>query len=369
MATLSAMSGDTDPVLARAADLTAAGDNESAVRLLRQVLTSDSENSEAWCRLATAQLAAGSATHALAAARRALQLNADPGWAYRLISLALTELGRGAEAVSAAREAVHSEPENWRTHVTLASSLAEHRSPAEALEPARTAAKLAPEHSRPHEVLGELAERAGEQHTAERAYRSALQLDPRSKVAGEGLERLRTHGVTPAPRPASGSRNLPATRSQSVVRPSPRAPSGRVSSRLATQLAFSRLLIRGSVCLGAGSLVLLLAGLPTPTQPLAWVGLVVLLACLGIVVFGLREIPDENRWQPRTWWNGASSLVVGAVALGVAALFVSVWAIALALGGTPPRLLPYTLCCTLVSGLLGLLGSPHRTRLWRKGDK
>lgn len=363
------MSGDTDPVLARAADLTSVGDNESAIRLLRQVLASDAENSEAWCRMATAQLAIGASTHALSSARRALQLYAEPGWAYRLISLALTELGRGTEAVSAAREAVHVEPDNWRTHVTLANSLAAHRSAEVALEPARTAAKLAPEHSRPHEVLGELAEQAGEQHTAEQAYRTALQLDPRSEVAGEGLERLRTHGIAPAARRTSAD-NVPATRrDQSVVRPSPRASSGRVSARLATQLAFSRLVQRASVCLTAGALILLLAGLPTPTQPLSWVGLVVLLVCLGIAVFGHREIPDDNRWQPRSWWNGSSSLALGGVLLIAGALFVSVWSVVLAMGGEPPRLLPYALCCTLVSGLLGVLGSPHRTRAWRKGSK
>ncbi|MQA10141.1 MAG: tetratricopeptide repeat protein [Pseudonocardiaceae bacterium] len=328
------MAEQTAAILARAADLTAAGDPDAAVRLLRGLLATDGDNAEVWCRLAAAQLEADAPDDALDSAGRALRLPGETGWAQRLISLALAELGRRGEAISAGREAVRAEPDNWRAHIALADCLAAHDgSLPEAAEAARTAVELAPDHSRPHEVLGQTAERLSDRTTAERAYRAVLRRDPRSEVALAGLRRL-----------ASARPELP-----------PAVP-------VTTRHAFAKLLRRLAVWLAAGSLLLILAGMPEPARLLAWFGLALLVACLAATGAALRTFPPASRWRPRRWWQGSPVLALGGLAIAGAVLLVASWTLVLALDVAATRLLTFALCCATVAGMLGVLGSPHRTR-------
>ncbi|TCP46846.1 hypothetical protein EV191_113125 [Tamaricihabitans halophyticus] len=351
------MSEQTASVLARAADLTAAGDAASAIRLLRGLLDIEDANAEVWCRLAAAQLEIEEPTAALRSAGQALRRTtaADrtgQAWAHRLRSLALVELGRRGEAISAAREAVRTEPRNWRTHITLADCLlTDERTVADALRAAQQAVRLAPEHSRPYEVLGEAAERFGDPEGAEDAYQTARALDPQSELAIEGLTRLRADQPPPrAPdRPARVAQSLP---------PGPRAD---------THRAFGGLLRRLGAWLAGGSMLLMLAGMPNPTRLLAWFGLGLLLVCLLVAGGALRAFPGVSRWRPKYWWQGSVLLMIGAGTLAGALLLLASWTTLLALDLAATRLLTLALCCAAATGVIGYLTGPHRTR--RSGRK
>src|SRR5947208_1751462 len=142
--------------LLRAAELTAAGQPEAATALLEPLVEEYPGHSEAWCRLAAAQLDAGSPEASLDSAKRAMRLG-ERSWAHRLASLALLELGRDDEAVVSAREAVRRDPGDWRCQVTLAQAAAA-TAPAEARGAAQEAIRLAPEQPRTHEILAEVSQ-------------------------------------------------------------------------------------------------------------------------------------------------------------------------------------------------------------------
>ncbi|MBM7772394.1 Flp pilus assembly protein TadD [Actinokineospora baliensis] len=170
------MAESIDAVLVDAARLTAAGRPEAAVELLRPLLVTHPDHSEAWCRLAAALLDAGDYQLCLDAAKRAITLG-ERSWAHRLASLSLAEMGRHDEAVVSAREAARRDPGDWRSLVTLSEVLGPSE-PEESLRIALRAVDAAPEVPRVHEVLGIAAARANDTELARRAYTDALLLDP-----------------------------------------------------------------------------------------------------------------------------------------------------------------------------------------------
>ncbi|GAA2994219.1 tetratricopeptide repeat protein [Actinokineospora diospyrosa] len=170
------MAESIDAVLVDAARFTAAGRPEAAVELLRPLLVTHPDHSEAWCRLAAALLDAGDYQLCLDAAKRAITLG-ERSWAHRLASLSLAEMGRHDEAVVSAREAARRDPGDWRSLVTLSEVLGPSE-PEESLEIALRAVEAAPEVPRVHEVLGGAAARAHDTELARRAYTDALLLDP-----------------------------------------------------------------------------------------------------------------------------------------------------------------------------------------------
>jgi tetratricopeptide (TPR) repeat protein len=322
-----------DSVLLQAARLTAEGRPESAIAVLRPALELYPDHSAAWCRLSAAQLDAGDPTGSLDAAKRAMTLG-ERSWGHRLASLALVELGRHAEAVVSAREAVRRDPADWRCHVTLAEALA-HEEPAEAVSAGRAAVELAPDEPRAYEVLGDAAVATHEWLDAERAYRAALRLDPGNADATAKLARL-------ARRPPE----RPATRSSRPTRPvRPGRPRfGRVE-RVATYLAVRR--AAGWQTLGA--LVLLVAGLPSPTGLLAWVGLVVEAFVVSLAVRGWLALPEGARVPPGVLATREPGAAVSAVLLALSVLALLVWTVLLALGLASWQVLATALGCAVVA--------------------
>jgi len=327
-------SGSIDSVLVHAARLTAEGRPESAIAVLRPALAQFPEHSAAWCRLAAAQLDAGAPTESLDAAKRAMTLG-ERSWGHRLASLALLELGRYAEAVVSAREAVRRDAADWRCHVTLAEALV-HDTPAEAVRVARAAVALAPEEERAHEVLGDAAVAAHDWLAAERAYRAALELDPGNedvaakvgRLARRPPERPARRGSVRTPRPASSRR--------------PRF--GRVQ-RVALHLAVRR----AAAWQVAGTLVLLVAGLPAPSALLAWVGLGVVVWVVALAVRGWLSLPEGARVSPRALSTREPRVAAGAMLLGVSVLSLLVWTVLLALGSALSPVLLVALGCAAVA--------------------
>ncbi|WP_051385385.1 tetratricopeptide repeat protein [Actinokineospora inagensis] len=195
------MAEPIEAVLVEAARLTAAGRPGEAVDLLRPVLVTNPDSSEAWCRLAAALLDSGDHQLSLDAAKRAITLG-ERSWAHRLASLALAEMGRHDEAVVSAREAARRDPGDWRSMVTLSEVLGA-ADPDESLAAALIAAEVAPEVPRVHEVLGLAATRVRDDNLARRAFTDALLLDPGNTEVKARLDRLpRPVTVVKSTRPA-----------------------------------------------------------------------------------------------------------------------------------------------------------------------
>ncbi|GGM72802.1 hypothetical protein GCM10012275_49310 [Longimycelium tulufanense] len=311
-----------DGVLLRAAELTAAGRQAEAVRLLRPLVRAHPDNPTAWCHLAAALLDGERHEPALSAARRAAVLDADRDWPHRLASIALVELGRPAEAVLSARESVRLAPGEWRSHVALAEALVADapNGGEEAAAAARRAVALAPHEARTHEVLGDVELTAHRLDEAEAAYRAARRIDPRSEHARANLAliaRLRAGEPSPAFEPAA--------------------------HRTVTRLALVQ---------GAGALVLLYAGYPVPHRGLASIGLLLCLAvAAGIAVF--------TRKIPLAAWPGISRLLARRAVLGLAVLFLVTgfgfllaWSLTLVMG--PATVQPVALAWLATMLALGL---------------
>lgn len=187
-----------------------------ALPLVHRLLAAEPDNELAWCLLAQCQLGLGDHEAALTAAGTAAALAPDHEWPYRLASFAATNLGRHDEAVRAARESVRLDPHAWQTHARLAAAATRlnarrgrldgraRPSRAEAAEAAERALALAPDEPQVQLIYGTVAAGQGRRTVAERAYRTALQLDPQSSAAHHLLaalilrRRTGSHGLAQA---------------------------------------------------------------------------------------------------------------------------------------------------------------------------
>jgi Flp pilus assembly protein TadD len=325
------MSQSIASAIVRAAELTARGEPRKAIELLQPALVADPLHGEAWCRLAAAYLDAGEPDPALAAAKRALVLNGDHAWAQRLTALALSELGRHTEAVVAARECVRRKPGDWRCQVVLAEILAATpQGLREAVEVAREATHLAPTEARAFQVLGDAALRARDWGMAERAYRTALRLDPGDDDVQANLATVRRkRGGAPIPPPSSEALNA----AHVLVWPA--------LSRLAAMLV-------------AGGLLLLLAGMPKPTPLLGWFSGLLVVACLGVVgqlLLRARRVRRALFRLPRH----RPKVAVVAILFTLSTVVLTGWTVALFLGATTMQPLTIAWLCALLGGAVVVL--------------
>ncbi|MCG8917136.1 tetratricopeptide repeat protein [Actinokineospora sp. PR83] len=324
------MAEPIDAVLTEAAQLTAAGQPEAAISLLRPVLVVHPDNPAAWCRLAAALFDAGQPEHCLTAAKRAITLG-ERSWAHRLASLALGELGRFEEAATSAGEAARRDPDDWRAHVALAEAHGP-RAPLDALAAARRAVEVAPDEARPHEVLGAAALWADERPLAKRAFTDALRLDPANTDTRAQLGRLA---------------DVRAARAD----PGPQVPFGR-----AQRIALWLLLRRCAGWLLLGGFLLLLAGSPQPSRLLVWFALALLLAVAGTGLHGVLGLPRTARLPLAQLWSRVPLFCVGAGLLGVGLASLTVWTVALAFGATGTQPLIPALVAAALSGLVCWVG-------------
>ncbi|MGH3436627.1 MAG: tetratricopeptide repeat protein [Sciscionella sp.] len=316
--------------LRHAAELTGAGKGRRAVDLLRPVVVTYQDIPEIWCRLAEAQLAAGDADAALTAAKRGLACGGDPAWTNRLTSYALLNLGRTGEAVRTAREALRLRPDDWRGHVTAAQVLASSEAD-EALVAARHATRLAPAEPRTHEVLGDIATRTGDYPLAVKAYAGVLALDPGNALASAALRRL-----------PGGPSRLPAGRAprRSVPR----------HMRSGVDPIVWRDSRRLAVIAAAGSLLLILAGMPTPAGLLGWFGLALLLVLAADTARACSRLPRPRPAAWRLLARGSRTFVVSVGSLSLSVLAIAGWAVSLAFGAHGLGLLVAALLCAVLTG-------------------
>lgn len=327
------MSESIAAAVVRAAELTARGLPHQAIDLLRPVLAANPLHGEAWCRLAAAHLDADEPDPALNAAKRALVLDGDHAWAQRLTAMALSELGRHTEAVVAARECVRRKPGDWRCQVVLADVLAvSPRGQREAVEVAREAARLAPTEARAFQVLGDAAMRLRDWGTAERAYRTALRLDPGDDDVRANLATVRRkRGGAPMPPPSGEALH---------------------AAHVLVWPALSRI----AALLVAGGLLLLLAGMPRPTPLLGGFSALLVVGCLAIVAHLLLRARGGTRRALFRLPRHRPKVAVVATMFGLSAVVLAAWAVALLLGATTMQPLVIAWLCALVGGAVVVLG-------------
>ncbi|MGW0117049.1 tetratricopeptide repeat protein [Streptomyces sp. NPDC003327] len=188
----------TPTALARAEALYDAGRYAQAGALVAQHLATDPEDAEALVLLARCHHRAEKHPAALAAVDQALRARPELLMAWLMRTQILLALKRYAEAEAAGRHAVALAPNFWGSHYALGTALAEHgehtRTPArtvEAYEAARAAVTLGPEEDAAHFLVGLTAQRRGDHATAQRAYETALRLNPQSSEAHNNLSLLR----------------------------------------------------------------------------------------------------------------------------------------------------------------------------------
>ena len=150
---------------------------------------------------------------------------------------------------------------------------------------ARTAVALAPEEPRAHEVLGDAAVAAHEWLEADRAYRAALRLDPDNEDVAAKVARL--------------ARRRPERPERPVARRRPARVPARPRFGRAQRVALYLAVRRAAAWQAVGALVLLIAGLPSPSGLLAWVGLGIAVFVVALAVRGWLGLPAGGRVAPR----------------------------------------------------------------------
>jgi Flp pilus assembly protein TadD len=303
------------------------------------VLDEHPAHSEAWCQLSAAYLDAGETDSSLDAAKEAIRLG-ERSWGHRVASLALLEMGRRDEAVVSARESVRRDPSDWRCHVALAEALGADN-PQEAFAAACRAIQFARNEPRPFEVLGDAAIRVHDKDTARRAYFEAIKIDPTNQHARENLVRLG--------RPALNTTTTPVV---------PQPPPTTVHLGRIEEVGVWLALRRASAALAFGSLLLLLAGMPTPPGVLGWFGLVLLVFALFVVVAGwfqyAKGVPLLSMMREHRMLAAAAGLVA------VSLLLLTGWTVAIALGARTLSPLSLVLVTSVPAGVIVVFA------LWRR---
>jgi len=180
----------TNAPLERASALLDLGRWPEAVTALGAVVSTDPDNSYAWCLMAHGQLGMEDIPKAEAAARRAIALEPGREWAHRLLSTALSVGGNHAAAIASALEAVRIAPWLPETHRNLARARLRAGQADQAEEAATKAVELAPNVADGHLLVGMARMRAGNPVGAEPALNHALSLEPENAVAHNELARL-----------------------------------------------------------------------------------------------------------------------------------------------------------------------------------
>lgn len=185
-------SGPVERVPAQAAlRLINAGRTDEALDVLGRFLAEHPADVTTLGLMSLAHLRARRWTDALAAADQAIGF--DPGYlpAWQRRSIALIELDRMADAQEAAVEYLRLAPDQWHAHYTMARVLRPIRGRRQqALWHATRAVELAPDDADAHNLLGVVHRAVEDRVNAERAYRTALAIDPAHALARSNLALL-----------------------------------------------------------------------------------------------------------------------------------------------------------------------------------
>ncbi|GGS42661.1 tetratricopeptide repeat protein [Actinokineospora fastidiosa] len=116
---------------------------------------------------------------------------------------------------------------------------------------------------------------------------------------------------------------------------------------------------RGAGWLLAGGLVLMIAGMPSPSRLLVWFGVALLVLVAGVVGVAVFRLPADIRVTPGYLWGQDRLMAVCAAVLALGLGLLAVWTAALGLGATGMALLTPVVILGLLAFAVGTLG------LWR----
>jgi tetratricopeptide (TPR) repeat protein len=174
-------------MLALALDAHRSGNPAEAVRLCRQVLAAEPENTDAWCLLGVACRGLGDIEGAGRAYREALRLRPEFIEARINLGNVLIRQGQAAEAEACYREVLRLRPNYPEAQNNLGAALRSQNRLAEAAACYAEAVRLKPDYAEAHENLGDALTQLDRLDEALAACRRAIQLSPRSPGAYNNL--------------------------------------------------------------------------------------------------------------------------------------------------------------------------------------
>ncbi|MCU1526450.1 MAG: hypothetical protein JWP75_213 [Frondihabitans sp.] len=174
--------------VARARAFVEAGRPQEGLRILRGVLASEPDRSDALLLFASTHLDHGDPGEALTAAQRALSIGSSTGRALQMLARAHSKMGHHHQAQAAATQSIAVDPNNSNSHITrVVIGLATGDIGPEVKSAANQAVALAPQVSNSYVVLGDYFRQAEDVSRSRAAYLEALRLDPQSVTARNNL--------------------------------------------------------------------------------------------------------------------------------------------------------------------------------------
>ena len=168
------------------------GDLKTAEQAFRQSLTLDSTHVKSYLNLSRVQIEAGQPDSALVTLEQVLKIDESSSEAYRLQGRAHDALGEAAAAVRSYHEALSLAPRDVWSMNNLGLSLIHQGAFDDALRPLARAVQLEPGVATFQNNLGMALERTGHYGAAADAYRSAVSIDSTFGKASINLQRVQS---------------------------------------------------------------------------------------------------------------------------------------------------------------------------------
>ncbi len=155
---------------------------EQARLSAQDALRLDDRLPEAHITLGSILTAAHKPNRAIERFQRALELNPRNGEAFEGLAQAYDELGRFDEALATHHQAVQLRNSDWRAHHQLGAFFFKHRMYGQAVESFRRVTRLTTENAQGYVNLGAALQKLGSLVEAQRAYETAIRIEPRPKA-------------------------------------------------------------------------------------------------------------------------------------------------------------------------------------------
>jgi|GEM_PF-1668951 len=165
---------------------------EGAEQAAREAVRLDPDNAHVWALIGDVCLQLGRFGEAEEAILRALEIDADDAHYHFEYGRLLAINGRKAAALSAIEHSLALDPDAHHVHALRAALLLQvhPKKWSISIEAAERSLRLDPENSFAHAVLGMIRLHKGDRPQAEERFRSALQLNPGSQLALQGLAQV-----------------------------------------------------------------------------------------------------------------------------------------------------------------------------------
>ena len=167
-----------------------AGDNASAVKVLKRALAQGKVSPEIHFALGLSYFNLGNFSDAVASFERSVKLQPSFYRAHFDLGRALAKLSRFDEAIKAYRQALAVNPEFFAAHYEMALLLSGQQQTAAAVRHFKETVRLQPGHSDAHYQLGKIYLQQNQRDEATTEFEKAIQSNPDHDAAYNGLARI-----------------------------------------------------------------------------------------------------------------------------------------------------------------------------------